>query len=189
MKGRSRRHAAILAFALASVLGPVAIVTANTFPNNYDHRVADDAIHTYCLTSSYVLEEHKVVPEYAMYWLDATTDMSDQAQSCLSYTDVWWYKTDLPAGYRGQRTCAVVGDIPSVCDRSNVHLDFAEIDIGGLDWEDRRKTACHELGHTIGLGEEPGTVYCMVQGDVPNANETYRRYSSHDITSHINVQY
>ena len=158
-------------------------------PNNYDERVADDYIHTYCLTASFSLEEHKQVPEYAMYWLDATTSMVDQAQSCLGYTDVWWYKANLAAGYRGERLCAVVGDIPSVCDRSNIYLDFGEIDIGGLDWEDRRKTACHELGHSIGLGEEPGSAYCMMSGPIPSADLTYRRYSPHDITEHINAEY
>ena len=161
-------------------------VSADTFPGNYDHRVADDFIHTYCLTSSFVLEEHKLVPEYAMYWLNQTTDMTDQAQSCLNYTDVWWYKADLPAGARGQRICAVVGDIPSVCDRSNVSIDFVEVDIGSNDWEDRRKTACHELGHSVGLNHD--TESCMISGEIPNVNEQWRRYSSHDV-GHINAQY
>lgn len=193
---RARRMSAdiVLSALLFLAIGP-GVAVANTFPNNYDHRVADydhrvadDSIHTYCLTSTYVLEEHKLVPEYAMFTLDDTTDMSDQAQGCLTATDVWWYKSDLPAGVRGERTCARSVEI-GVCDRSNVHLDFVEIDIGGLDWEDRRKTACHELGHSIGLGEEPGTIYCMTQGPVPDAGVSYRRYSPHDITSHINVQY
>lgn len=121
-----------------------------------------------------------------MYWLDQTTDMTSQAQSCLNYTDVWWYKADLPAGVRGQRVCVVVGDIPSVCDRSNVSIDFAEVDIGSNDWEDRRKTACHELGHSVGLNHD--TASCMISGEIPSVGEQWRRYSSHDV-GHINAQY
>ena len=161
-------------------------VAADSFPDNYDHRVADDSIQTYCLTSSFVSEEHKQVAEYAMYWLDQTTDMSDQTQSCLNYTDVWWYKADLPAGYRGQRVCAVVGDIQSVCDRSNVSIDFVEIDIGANDWEDRRKTSTHELGHSVGLNHDSES--CMISGPIPDVGEQWRRYSAHDI-GHINAQY
>lgn len=68
--GSSLSFAAILA---AGVASPAA---ADTFPGA-GLLLADDAIHTYCLTSSFVLEEHKLVPEYAMYWLDQTTQNAD----------------------------------------------------------------------------------------------------------------
>lgn len=180
---RRQSHFLILALSVAS---PSAAL-ADVFPNNYDQRVADDSVQTFCNTSSMSLEEYKVVAEYAMYWLDATTDMSDSAQSCLNQTDVWWYSANLPAGTRGQRVCAVVSVIvPSICDRSNVSLDFVELDIGGNDWHDRRKTAVHELGHAIGLDHD--TVSAMISGEVPGIDDVWKRYSSHDIT-HINAQY
>lgn len=163
---------------------------ADTFPGA-GLLLADDAIHTYCLTSSFFLEEHKLVPEYAMYWLDQTTQMSDSPKAtCVNSTDAKWYKTDLPPGYRGLAECAVVGDIPTVCDRTNLHLDFVELDIGGLDWEDRRKTACHELGHSVGLNHHPAgsSEGCMVSGEIPSADVQWRRYTTHDV-GHINAAY
>lgn len=176
----------VLAIAGLVLAWPAGFAAADTFPGNYDHRVADDAIHTYCLTSSFALEDHKQVAEYAMYYLDETTDMSDSVQGCLSYTDVWWYDVDLSGTLRGQRVCAKVGDIPSVCDRSNVSLDFPQLDIGTNDWEDRRKTSCHELGHSVGLDHD--TVSCMITGEVPSTALQWRRYSTHDV-GHINTQY
>lgn len=182
---RRRMWVAAFPLALLATMFAQLAALANVFPGNNDRRVADDSIHTYCLTSTFVMEEHKLVPEYAMYWLDQTTDLSDQAQACLSATDAWWYKADLPAGIRGSRSCVVVEAI-GICDRSNLSIDFVEVDIGANDWEDRRKTACHELGHSVGLGHD--TVSCMVSGEIPNIAEQWRRYSGHDI-SHMNAQY
>lgn len=42
------------------------LAVADTFPNNYDRRVADSAIHTYCLTSTFTLQSHIDVAVYAM---------------------------------------------------------------------------------------------------------------------------
>jgi len=180
----------ILVVTAIMALGLASPAAADTFPGNYDLRLADDAIQTYCLTSTFFLEEHKVVPEYAMYWLDQTTQMSDMSQgTCVNSTDAKWYDANLPAGIRGERVCIVVGDIPSVCDRSNITLDFAELDIGSLDWEDRRKTACHELGHSVGLNHHSsGAEGCMLSGEVPSADVQWRRYTTHDV-GHINAAY
>ena len=78
-----------------------------------------------------------------------------------------------------------------ICIASDIELDFAELDDGPNDtsdddWEDRRKTAVHEVGHSIGLGHD--TISTMRQGEIPDTSLTWRRYSGHDIT-HINDEY
>lgn len=158
---------------------------ADTFPGNADHRVADGSVHTYCPTSSFVFEEKKQVAEYAMYYLDATTDMSDSAGSCQNSTDVWWFNANLTGSLRGSRVCAVAAS-STVCDRSNVSLDFQQLDIGSNDWYDRRKTSCHELGHSVGLNHDSSG--CMISGEVPSTATSWLRYNSHDV-GHINDQY
>ena len=54
------------------------------------------------------------------------------------------------------------------------------------DWEDRRKTAVHEVGHSVGLGHD--TISAMKQGEIPDSSLTWRTFSADDIT-HINDEY
>lgn len=105
-------------------------------------------------------------------------------------TDIVWWAISIPTpGVRGQTTCQayLTG---WRCDRSWVDLDFAYIDEGDNDWFDRRKTAMHEIGHTIGLGHHsPAAHDCtMVTGEVPSTDIKWRSYDAHDI-GHINAAY
>lgn len=175
---------------LLLVLGVLAIVfaprvRADSFPGNYDTRVADSFFHTFCYDSSFTTDTS--IATYSMGTvLDNTTDMFDAySTSCLNATDVWFVEADLAPGVRGSRTCVVAAS-SSVCDRSNVTLDIVELDIGSWDWYDRRKTAIHEVGHSVGLNHD--SISSMVSGEVPSTALVWRRYSSHDI-SHINTQY
>jgi hypothetical protein len=156
---------------------------ADTFPGNYDARVADSAGHLFCWHSSFTTDTS--VGTYAMDVLDSTTDMYDVAVLCSNTTDVWWMQANLSGTLRGQRTCEVAVS-STVCDRSNVVLDFPELDVGSNDWYDRRKTSVHELGHSVGLDHD--TVSAMISGEIPSTALQWRRYSSHDI-SHIDTQY
>jgi hypothetical protein len=54
-----------------------------------------------------------------------------------------------------------------------------------LLWHNRRKTAVHELGHSVGLGHD--TISAMITGSVSTALQ-WRRCRSHDI-GHINSHY
>lgn len=174
------RSVAACVIALGFLSTPVA---ADTFPGNYDSALADSALHTFCLTSTFTTDPS--VARYAMDILDATTDMWDSEQSCAMSTDVWWWQSDLPAGTRGQRSCYSHSS-PGICDSSDIDLDFPELDIGTDDWYDRRKTSVHELGHSVGLNHD--TESAMISGEIPSTALQWRRYSAHDI-GHINAAY
>lgn len=146
--------------------------------------MADSSLHTYCFLSTFNTDSS--VGHYAMRdALDNTTDMTDVYESCNNNTDVWFQEANLAAGIRGSSTCAVAVS-SSVCNRSIVTLDFPELDIGSNDWEDRRKTSVHEVGHSVGLNHD--TSSAMISGEIPSTSLVWRRYSNHDI-SHINIKY
>jgi hypothetical protein len=176
----------LVACVLMALIATQSPAYANPFPNNGDGTVADNGVHTYCYTSGFTTDAS--VGGYAMAVLGNTTDMDDlfpiDPPFCGDFeeTDVWWWESDEPAGTRGVRDCRDSPPVNGICTSSDAFLDFAELDIGTNDWEDRRKTAVHELGHSIGLGHD--TVSAMISGEIPDTSLTWRTYSAHDI-AHI----
>jgi hypothetical protein len=199
MRGRPAPQRSVFRRPVAKVVSLVAFVVtalvvmqvpahANPFPNNADGTFADNGTHTYCYTSGFTTD--RTVASYAMSVLGSTTDMNDlfptTPQFCsFRETDVWWWEMNLPGNLRGQRTCEWESPA-SICKSSDLRMDFAELDLGDDDWYDRRKTAVHELGHSVGLGHD--TISAMRSGEIPDTSLTWRRYSAHDI-SHINARY
>lgn len=173
--------------ALSSLLTVSVTAHANPFPNNYDSAVADSSLHTFCTTAGFTTD--RTVATYAMTVLDDTTDMTDSdIGTCNNVTtDVWWWEEDLPGTLRGERSCYSHSS-PGVCDSSDVKVDYAQLDVGNNDFEDRRKTSVHELGHSVGLGHD--TISVMISGEIPSVTDPkWLLYSPHDINEHINVQY
>lgn len=82
----------------------------------------------------------------------------------------------------GLTTCVLLATNPaSSCEKFQVRYD--ESFTVGASATQRRSLACHEVGHTLGLGHTTGTT-CMVAGSAfPTA------YSAHEISSHINASY
>ncbi|HEX6681268.1 MAG TPA: hypothetical protein VF062_00620 [Candidatus Limnocylindrales bacterium] len=161
---------------------------AYAFPDNGDNTLADNATHTYCYTSSFNTDAS--VGAYAMSVLGNTTDMDDlfpiDPPFCaFMETDVWWHELNLAAGIRGSRSCWLESPV-GICTSSDLTLDFAEIDIGSFDWEDRRKVAVHLVGYSVGLNDNGGCA--MASGPVPDAALVWRTYCASDITD-INGAY
>jgi hypothetical protein len=80
-------------------------------------------------------------------------------QTCNSGTDVYWKAASISA--RGTYVCDDLNG--SVCDNASVTINTntALLPSGG----ERRKTMCHELGHSGGLSHYSGTALdCMVSG-------------------------
>jgi hypothetical protein len=182
------KAAALVALVVTALVAMQASAQANPFPNNANKTIADNGTHTYCYTSGFTTD--RSIATYAMSVLDSTTDMSDLFPTTPEFcsfreTDVWWWEMNLTDNLRGRRVCR--WESPAgICKSSDLQIDFAELDEGSNDWYDRRKTAVHELGHSVGLGHD--TISAMREGEIPDTSLTWRRYSAHDI-SHINAAY
>jgi hypothetical protein len=181
----------VVAGVLAAVVATPTPARADQFPGP-GLRLADNSTHTYCFTPGFT--NFRDVGTYAMNVLDTTTDMVSQFPTTPEFceaaqTDVWWFASNLEPGVRGRISCTGFYT-NGRCWSFNVQLDFAELDVGDLDWEDRRKTAVHEIGHTVGLSHNTadGANSAMISGEVPNAGIQFRRYSQHHI-NHINASY
>lgn len=86
---------------------------------------------------------------------DATTSFTSSCDlSGWAETDVVWFDGNLQSGVRGQAVCEDFDG--NYCDQYYVTLDPAQLNIGGNDDADTTKTACHELGHTVGLTHGDG---------------------------------
>ncbi|MEY4390936.1 MAG: hypothetical protein RLZZ400_679 [Actinomycetota bacterium] len=147
---------------------------------------ADDASHTWC-------EGHlNYVPSWfdpmqdAMDNLDSQTDMTTGAPtSCYTSTDIWYdvYGSSvLGLNVRGRSMCRVALTVGTVCGSFIVQLNSDLLST----YSSRRKTACHEIGHTVGLSHSSiltSTSDCMISGDY-----TFHTLNSHHV-SHINSKY
>lgn len=102
-------------------------------------------------------------------------------------TDVVWLTENLPGSDRGSARCEDYDN--GKCDQYYSSLDLAEIAEGPDDELDETKTACHELGHTVGLNHHPssGDWGCMRSGPSGTAL-SWRRYVDHHV-DHINAHF
>lgn len=110
--------------------------------------------------------------------------------ACDTTVDVKWLDANLPDGYRGQYECISLNTSTLICTASKVTLDPDELNIGTGDHEDKQKTACHEVGHSVGLQHGDTKPDCMRNGEIPDLSVQWRRYGSgHHIPDHINPTY
>lgn len=136
---------------------------------------ADTFDHTYCWGGSFGATALRNAATNAMNNLDTQTLYTDTfTSSCSSLTDVVW-ESSTTISARGDQTCLATNSVGE-CEQSRLRLNPNQL----TDDINRRKTACHELGHSVGLTHDPG---CMVSGAVSVATETY---TSHHV-SHMNA--
>ena len=114
----------------------------------------------------------------SMTYLDAYTSYSDTSVGCSSTTDVIFRQVNSGMNDRGDYRCLNF-NIYGRCERALVRLNAELL----TNADNRRKTACHEVGHSVGL-RHGGTVDCMLNGPVNGPTYTY---SSHHI-DHINAR-
>lgn len=173
IRTRQRARAAMAAALLVVGLGVVPVARADPFAAGPPDSgpLADSALHNYCWGPGFdvALRDNA---DYAMQTsLDGATDMSDQfVATCDAVnTDVWWFDADLPDGIRGEYKCVTWVTLNVKCNSSDVTLDPVQINIGNFDEEDTSKSACHEVGHSVGL-THGGSTDCMLSGGIPNTN-------------------
>lgn len=96
-------------------------------------------------------------------------------QTCDSGTDVYWKAASITQ--RGTYVCDDFNG--TTCDNASVTINTNTSILAAGD--QRRKSMCHELGHSGGLAHYSGTAYdCMVSG-----SSTLKTYRTHAVT-HLN---
>ncbi|MCP9968258.1 hypothetical protein [Actinomadura madurae] len=176
----------VTAVASGSLLAVQARAQATPFPET---RLADNATHTYCIAGGGWSSARRTSVVWGMNRLANTTDMGAKYESaCGPHTDVVWKVKNLEGAERGRTRCTRVNG--PKCDSATIWMDFPQLAKGTDDWYDYRKTAVHEIGHTIGFDHHAsGSHKCaMRSGEVPSRSIVWRSYTAHD-RSHINKTY
>lgn len=132
---------------------------------------------TYPNLPQLTMDEQLAAPTDATVTRQATCHTTGTAR-----TDAIWLAGNL-VGMRGGTRC--VSMVNNICDSAHITLDFAELNLGTDDKEDRRKTACHELGHSVGLSHRDDAVDCMINGEIPSTASQWQNYGYHH-RQHIN---
>lgn len=185
------RHSAVLLSALVWLVVPVQPAAAHDWgpfggvPFNEEPRFADNEHHTFC--NGRVTERtHEAYYNARVYALGEPTDMITSYEDCVAGTDVWVYDGIYGQGWYGMYECKDEAPNGS-CYSSWMRIDREE----AQSYEQRRKTSCHEIGHSVGLrhfangspGPNNSNTSCMVSGPYLNSY-----YSSHE-EGHINDRY
>lgn len=177
------RALAILWISPAASADDWGVLDADTGPT------PDHGQHTYCYDAS-VSQDLRDNILTAEANLESQTQADVQFQSsCVTtgttgQTDVRWRQIDLPSGVSGSVGCDRYWS-DDTCDRARASLDLAEISLGSFDEEDETQSACHELGHTVGLTH--ATNDCMKGISSPDPGDPSNfEYSPHHV-SHIDT--
>ncbi|CAN5325743.1 hypothetical protein BH09ACT5_BH09ACT5_08330 [soil metagenome] len=155
--------------------------------------LADNAGQDYCTIVPWPMDWGSPFVD-AMVNLDNQTDMFDTYSACGSQTDLRgeFYNNSFFPGTRGYYQCLTYVTVGSVCDTGRVALNVDELH----DYTQRRKTLCHEIGHSVGLqhytSSGTGVVAgenndCMKNGPV-SGEVWWVEYSQHH-RDHINIAY
>ncbi len=155
---------------------------------------ADNAGQDYCTVVPWPSDWGTPFVE-AMINLDTQTDMYDEyASSCGPQTDIQGVRSNSTAmpGARGDYQCLTFVSAGTVCDTGRVRVNVDVL----TNYTQRRKTLCHEIGHSVGLqhytSASTGVVAgenndCMKSGTVDGA-VWWIEYSQHH-RDHINAAY
>lgn len=186
----------ILAATTLATMGTAAPAGADEFGqgNSTSGRVPDSFAHTFCFSGSGWTDTWRTVVTSRMQNLDSQTRYTDSFHSaCDGSIDVQFVlDSNLGSSIRGSYRCngenwgadglPFTGD--ELCTTSTVRLNPTLLP----DGHQRRKTACHEIGHSVGLahGVSTSTFFndCMLSGAAPSG-EQFERYNTHHI-SHAN---
>lgn len=150
----------------------------------------DTGSHSWCYLSGF---NQRTTADAAMTWLrDQTVVQTLYPGACDAHTDVRWGQGNLSGAY-GEARCRTRWD-NGRCDTYNVTLDMGAINNAARPNEQLSKTACHELGHTVGVrhyfdNDLPGgdTAHsCLRSGEVQASWTNLRVYGHHHRTQHIN---
>lgn len=211
----SMRWLAALAMCVAVLVGPPpARADTHGDCNASSGCKPDSADHSYCFLPSTYGTENDALRD-SMTWsmnnLAAQTDMTVSHPACDGGTDVKWARTDLENYVLAQWHCLswvgttcytatnridieehyrIGNDPDNIVDSSDGVMEAGELDLN------RDISACHELGHSVGLAHhdrswyyDNNEVYDCQRNDwlEPYAGQNdWKRYSPHHV-GHINT--
>jgi predicted Zn-dependent protease len=187
---RLKKVVALLIIAAGVLIATSMSVTANPFgPTQGCCRYADSSTHTWldAAGSGNAAAAWESYFEAAMDYDLSPTDMTESEVTYhnigTNYVDVEWYTASLAPPAIGVAQCVLaVASDPTRCEHWHVRFNYPTSSTS----TGRHHTACHEIGHTVGLDHETSSANsssCMY------GNTSSVTFSSHDTTTHINVKY
>ncbi|MDE0607075.1 MAG: hypothetical protein OXH78_07975 [Acidimicrobiaceae bacterium] len=129
--------------------------------------LADNHDHDYCWSTGFNWTTLQNKARRSMEYLESSTDFDGGSlESCSSGTDIYFERYNTTE-YRGQYECFDRGG-GNRCDRAYVRISSNR---STLPTDQRRKTICHEIGHTTGATHHDVDWGCMLSGS--STAETY----------------
>lgn len=136
----------------------------------------NSANHTYCWGSTFTSGTYRSIATARMNYLASATAMNVQfGSTCGAGTNVRFELFSNPnIGTRGYYECLTMAG--GICYAAVVALNTALL----TDTNNREKTTCHEIGHSVGLIHGTSTD-CMLNGPVSNPTRTYTIHNRNHI--------
>jgi hypothetical protein len=169
----------LLAFILAVggflVVPSTGAAAAENCNENNGGCVPDATPHTWCDSVFFTFEDAlKQAREHALDNMVSQTNYSRQhvgtyQGDCPSSTDTFWIVDDSLGSTRGTYQCRSFNDAGN-CAHAWIRLNPDALS----NQLNRNKTACHELGHSLGLEHHPSPYNdCMMSGAVTSGHQSY----------------
>lgn len=179
---RSRRLIAFIVMIGSVLVGvPVERAVADPFGVGGSNTgwLADNHDHDWCWSTNFTVQTMRDHATDSHNYLNssATNFSGGSFQTCNSGTDVYWQAFNTTA-YRGQYQCDDRSG--NVCDNADVRIST---NTSTLPTNERRKTMCHELGHSTGATHHSVSGWgCMISG-----TSTSQTYVTHTRTHMSNL--
>ena len=142
---------------------------------------ADNFEHTYCFGATMAGNGFQSAAGYGMTNLvNQTRFIKTFMANCSANTDVVFKRNDDMYPYIGRYNCLDWVGTTNKCNRARVEFNGSLL----KNTLNKKKTACHEIGHTGGLAHSGNANDCMINGLVSSGHV---HYNAHHV-AHLNHQ-